>query len=160
MVAKRLGRVSPVTASRARLAVGLAAAVLALVGCGGGRASDAADAAKIKRTVQRALAALADGNGPAFCALASAGARAELARTAPGAGCAGVVRRISRQLSDRVKLGLRHARVGKVSVSGSRATIRAGEITSTRGTLKGFLQASAAPTQLIRQADGGWRIAG
>lgn len=148
------------TASRARLAGVLVVAVLVLVGCGGGRAADAGDAANVKRTVQRALTALADGNGPAFCALATAGAQAELARTTPGASCAGVVRRISRQLSDRVKLGLRYARVGKVSLSGDRATIRAGDITSTRGTVKGFLQASAAPTQLIRQADGSWKIAG
>jgi hypothetical protein len=160
MVAKRLGRVSPVTATRARLAAVLVVAVLVLVGCGGGRATDAADVAKVKATVQRALMALADGKGPAFCALATAGARAELARTTPGAGCAGVVRRISRELSDRVKLGLRNARVGKVSISRDRATIRAGEITSTRGTLKGFLQASAAPTQLIRQPNGSWEIAG
>jgi hypothetical protein len=151
-----------VTATRARLAGVLAAAVLVPVGCGGGRAADAdaANVAKVKRTVQRALTALADGNGPAFCALATTGARAELARTTPGASCAGVVRRISHQLSDRIKLGLRFARVGKASLSGDKATIRAGDISSTRGTVKGFLQASAAPTELIRQPDGSWKIAG
>jgi hypothetical protein len=147
-----------VTATRARLAVVLAIAVLVLAGCGGGGAD--ADAAKVKGTVQRALTALADGNGRAFCALASAAAQAELARTTPGASCAGVVRRISHQLSDQVKLGLRHARVGKVSLSGDHASIRAGDITSTRGTVKGFLQASAAPTRLARQTNGSWKIAG
>jgi hypothetical protein len=145
-----------VTATRARLAGVLAVTVLVLAGCGGG----GADTAKVKRTVQRALTALADGNGPAFCALATTGAQAELARTTPGASCAGVVRRISRQLSDKVKLGLRHARIGKVSLSDDHASIRAGEITSTRGTVKGFLQPTAAPTRLIRQSDGTWKIAG
>jgi hypothetical protein len=158
MVPKRLGRVWRVTATRPRLAGVLAVAVLGLAGCGGGGAN--ADAAKVKQTVQRALAALADGNGPAFCALATAGAQAELARTTPGAGCADVVRRISRELSDQVKLGLRSARVGRVSLSGDHASIRAGDITSTRGSLKGFLQASAAPTKLTRQSNGSWMIAG
>jgi hypothetical protein len=138
------------------LAGALAVTVFVLAGCGGG----GADTAKVKRTVQRALTALADGNGPAFCALATTGAQAELARTTPGASCAGVVRRISHQLSDTVRLGLRHARIGKVSLSGDHASIRAGDITSTRGTIKGFLQASAAPTRLIRQSDGSWKIAG
>jgi hypothetical protein len=156
MVPKRLGRVPRVTATRARLAGVLAAAVLVLAGCGGA----GADAAKVKRTVQRALAALADGNGPAFCALGTPGAQAELARTTPGASCADVVRRISDQLSDRVRLGLRYARVGKVSLSGDHASIRGGDITSTRGAIKGFLQASAAPTKLTRQPDGSWKIAG
>jgi hypothetical protein len=146
-----------VTATRARLAGVLVVAVLMAVGCGG---AGAGDTGKVRRTVERALTALADGNGSAFCVLATAGARAELTRSTPGATCAGVVRRISRQLSARVKLGLRHARVGKVSLSGDRATIRAGEITSPRGEVKGFLQASAAPTQLIRQPDGSWKIAG
>lgn len=145
------------TATRARLAVVLVVAVLVLAGCGGG---SGADAAQVKRTVQRALTALANGNGRAFCALATTGAQAELARTTPGASCAGVVRRIGDQLSNQVKLGLRHARVGKVSLSGDHASIRAGDITSTRGTVKGFLQASAAPTKLIRQSDGSWKIAG
>ena len=148
------------TATRARLAGALAAAALGLAGCGGGGGGGGADAAKVKLAVQRALAALADGNGPAFCALATTGAQAELARTTPGASCADVVRRISNQLSGQVRLGLRNARVGKVSLSGAHASIRAGDITSTRGTVKGFLQASAAPTKLTRQSDGSWKIAG
>jgi hypothetical protein len=93
-------------------------------------------------------------------ALATTGAQAELARTTPGASCADVVRRISNQLSDQVRLGLRHARVGKVTLAGGHASIRAGDITATQGTVKGFLQASAAPTKLTRQSDGSWKIAG
>jgi hypothetical protein len=137
-------------------ALGLAVSV-AVAGCGGG---GGADAAKVKQTVRRALTALADGNGPAFCALATAGAQAELARTTPGAGCPQVVRRISHQLSPKVKLGLRNARVGTVTVNGDHASIRDGDITSTRGTLKGFLQASAPPTRLSRQSSGTWKISG
>lgn len=139
-------------------ALGLAVAA-AVAGCGGG-GGRGADAAKVKQTVRRALTALADGNGPAFCALATAGARAELARTTPGATCPDVVTRISHQLSPAVKVGLRHARVGMVTVNGDHASIRDGNITSTRGTLKGFLQASAPPTKLTRQSNGTWKIAG
>jgi len=106
-----------VISRRLRLTGALGAAVLAVAatGCGGG---GGADAAKVKQTVQRALTALADGNGPAFCALATAGAQAELARTTPGASCPDVVTRISRQLSPKVKLALRHARVGTVTITG------------------------------------------
>jgi hypothetical protein len=139
-------------------ALGLAVAVsVAAAGCGGG---GRADAAKVKQTVRRALTALADGNGPAFCALATAGAQAELARTTPGAGCPQVVRRISHQLSPKVKLALRNARVGTVTIKDDQASIRDGDITSTRGTLKGFLQASAPPTRLTRQSSGTWKISG
>lgn len=137
-------------------ALGAAALAAAATGCGGG----GADAAKVKRTVEQALSALADGNGPAFCALATAGAQAELARTTPGASCPDVVTRISRQLSPAVKLGLRHARVGSVTITGDRASILDGSITSTQGRLTGFLQASAPPTKLARQPDGTWKIAG
>jgi hypothetical protein len=152
-----------VISARVRLARTLGpaavAVVVAVAGCGGG-GGGRADAAKVKQTVRRALAALADGNGRAFCVLATAGARAELARTTPGASCPQVVRRISNQLSPAVKLGLRNARVGPVTIDGDRASIRAGNITSTQGTLKGFLQASAPPTRLSRQSDGTWKIAG
>ena len=139
-------------------ALGLVVAA-AVAGCGGG-GGGGADAAKVKQTVRQALTALADGNGPAFCALATAGAQAELARTTPGARCPQVVRTITHQLSPQVKLGLRHARVGTVTINGDHASIRDGNITSTRGTLKGFLQASAPPTKLTRQSDGTWKIAG
>jgi hypothetical protein len=143
-------------------ALGLAVAVsvsVAVAGCGGG-GGGGADAASVKQTVRRALTALADGDGPAFCALATAGAQAELARTTPGAGCPQVVRRISHQLSPKVKLALRNARVGTVTIKDDQASIRDGDITSTRGTLKGFLQASAPPTRLTRQSSGTWKISG
>ena len=135
------------------------AVMIAVAGCGGG-GSRRADAVKVKETVGQALAALANGNGRAFCGLATAGARAELARTTPGASCPQVVRRISDQLSPAVRLGLRHALVGTVTIHGDRASIRPGDITSTRGALKGFLQASAPPTRLSRQSNGTWKIAG
>lgn len=146
--------------ARVRLAGTLGTVALAVAGAGCGGGSGGADAAKVKQTVRQALTALASGNGPAFCALATAGAQAELARTTPGASCRQVVTRISNQLSPAVKLGLRHARVGKVTIDGDHASIRAGNITSTQGTLEGFLQASAPPTRLTRQADGTWKIAG
>jgi hypothetical protein len=153
-------RVLGVISRRVRLAGALVVALaVTVVGCGGGGGARA-DAAKVKQTVRRALTALADGNGRAFCALATAGAQAELARTIPGARCPQVVRTISHQLSPRVKLGLRHASVGTVTINGDHASIRDGDITSTQGKLKGFLQASAPPTKLTRQANGTWKIAG
>jgi hypothetical protein len=132
---------------------------VSVAGCGGGGGTGA-DAAKVKQTVRRALTALADGNGPGFCALATAGAQAELASTTPGGTCPQVVRTISHQLSPQVKLGLRHARVGTVTINGDHASIRDGDITSTQGRLKGFLQASGPPTKLTRQANGTWKISG
>jgi hypothetical protein len=149
-----------VISRRLRLTGALSAAALTAAGCGGGGGGGAADAAKVKATVEQALTALADGKGPAFCALATAGAQAEFARTTPGASCPDVVTRISRQLSPKVKLALRHARVGTVTITGDRASIRDGSITSTQGTLTGFLQASAPPTKLARQSNGTWKIAG
>jgi hypothetical protein len=148
-----------VISRRLRLTGALGAAVLAMLatGCGGG---DSADTTQVKQTVQRALTALADGNGRVFCALATPGAQAELARTTPGASCPDVVIRISHQLSPKVKLGLRHAQVGTVTISGDSASIRDGSITSTEGKLTGFLQASAPPTKLARQSDGTWKISG
>jgi hypothetical protein len=157
MVANRLVRVLIVISPRVALAGSLGIGVLAIAGCGGGSGTDAA---KVKQTIRRALTALADGNGPGFCALATPGAQAELARTTPGANCPQVVVRINHQLSPQVKLGLRNARVGTVTVSGDHASIRNGSITSTRGRLKGFLRASGPPTRLIRQPDGSWKIAG
>jgi hypothetical protein len=157
MVANGLVRVPLVISPRAALAGMLGAAVLGVIGCGAG---GNADAAKVKQTVRQALAALADGNGAVFCSLATLAAQAELTRTTPGATCPQVVDGISRRLSPEVRLGLRHARVGTVTVAGGHASIRAGEITATRGSLVGFLQSSAPPTKFARQSDGSWRISG
>ena len=146
---------------RVRVAGTLGTTALAVVAVGcGGHGNTEADAAKVKQTIRRALSALADGDGPGFCALATAGAQAELASTTPGARCPQVVRTISQQLSPQVKLGLRHARVGPVTINGDHASIRDGDITSTQGRLKGFLQPSAPPTSLTRQSNGTWKISG
>ncbi len=157
MVANGLVRVRPVISPRAALAGALGTAVLGVAGCGGGGNPDAA---KVRQTVRQALAALADGNGAAFCSLATLAAQAELTRATPGATCPQVVDAISRRLSAEVRLGLRHARVGTVTITGDHASIRAGEITATRGSLAGFLRSSAPPTKLARQPDGSWRISG
>jgi hypothetical protein len=149
--------VKPPAARRATPLAALAGA-LALAACGGGGGHGASDAAKVKQTVQKALAALANHDGAGFCALTTKAAEDELAKTSPGATCTQVVGRISDQLSDDVRVGLRHAQIGKVTFHGDRASIRAGQITATQGTLKGFLQASAPPTNLARQSDGTWKI--
>jgi hypothetical protein len=145
------------------VAGGLAAAACAaaLCGCGGGGGSGGvSEATKVKQTVEKALTALANHDGAGFCALSTKGAQAELAKTTPGSTCSQVVDRISNQLAPQVRVGLRNARVGTVTLHGDQASIRAAQITSTRGSLKGFLQASAPPTKLARQSDGSWKIAG
>jgi hypothetical protein len=157
MVANGLVRVRLVISPRAALAGALGTAVLGVAGCGAGAN---ADAAKVRQTVGQALAALADGNGAAFCSLATLAAQAELTRTSPGATCPQVVDGISRRLSSEVRLGLRHARVGTVTIAGGHASIRAAEITATRGSLVGFLRSPAPPTKLTRQPDGSWKISG
>ncbi|MGI8712940.1 MAG: hypothetical protein ACR2NR_07120 [Solirubrobacteraceae bacterium] len=144
------------TSTRVRLAAALCVAALTVAGCG----SAGAASVQVKQTVRRALAALADGDGAGFCALATPSGQSLLAETQPGATCDSVVDRISRELSPSVKLGLLHAQVAKVTVAGNRATVRAADIGSSRGTVKGFLQASAPPTNLTRQADGSWKISG
>jgi hypothetical protein len=150
--------------ARARLAgapgVPLVAVVAVLValgatGCGG---SDPHAIVHVKQTVRAALAAVAAGNGPAFCDLATPHVQATLAATDPGSSCADVVDRLGDQLSAEVKLGMSTAVVHDVVVLGDRATVHAADISSTQGVLSGFLEPQAPPTTLTRQRDGQWKI--
>jgi hypothetical protein len=131
---------------------------LTAVGCGSGTSPAVRDAAQVKRTVQQALADLANGNGTAFCALATGPGRAKLARTLHGYSCAGVVDLVGGHLSTDTRTGLLHAKVTHVTVRGRTATVLAADITSTAGSLKGFLNDGGKPTTLVKQADGSWKI--
>ena len=52
------------------------------------------------------------------------------------------------------------ALIGSATVDGGSATVSNADITSTQGTLSGFLGPSSAPTVLTKQPDGSWMIAG
>jgi hypothetical protein len=145
-----------VTAIRRRLAAALSVAVV-VTGCGGGGGSS--DSAKVKQTVKSAFTALATGNGSGFCALATAAGQATLAKTLPGSTCAKVVTLVSEHLSAQQKTGLRNAQVNKVTISGDHATVKNSDISTSKGTLKGFLTAGA-PTMLTKGSDGSWKLSG
>lgn len=137
----------------AAVGVGLAAAA-----CGGGTSAAARDAAQVKRTVQQALADLANGDGSGFCALATRAGRAKLAGTLHGYSCAGIVDLVGGHLSASTRTGLLHAKVTRVTVHGRTAMVLAADITSTEGSLTGFLNDGGKPTTLVKQADGSWKI--
>ena len=138
-----------------------AVVVLTVGGCGGGGGPDRrTDVAHVKQVVRRALADLAAGDGAGFCALSTPAGRAELGRALPGATCAELVARVSRQLPAVVRTGLAHAEIRKVTIAGGRAAVADADIVATRGTLTGFLSAQRTPTTLTRQSDGSWKIAG
>ncbi len=131
-------------------------ASLVLAACGGG----ASDATNVRQTVARALRALATGDGATLCSLATRAGQASLAGAVPGASCAKVVQLVGAHLSPSLKSALSHVRIGKVTIHGTHADVPNTSITSTRGSLKGFLDAGSEPTLLARQADGSWKITG
>jgi hypothetical protein len=153
-----LGRVTLNVITR-RLSLTAAVSLSAIAaGCGGGSGAVPAETTTVKQTVLTALADLARGDGPAFCALATPAGRAKLARTLPGYSCAKLVAYIGGNLSPGAKQGLLHARVQRVTISGDNARVRSVDITATQGSLKGVLNDGGKPTTLIRQSDGSWKI--
>jgi hypothetical protein len=160
-----------VTVTRPRLAIALSVAAVA-AGCGGGggaartsvtrsatgpaRAGSATD--RVRQTIHTAFVDLAHGDGARFCSLATRAGQSTLARSLPGYTCRNVISSISANLSPAQKTGLLHAVVGAVTISGVHATVSNAAITTTQGTLTGFLTASGAPTTLTRQPDGSWKI--
>ncbi|HEY5429650.1 MAG TPA: hypothetical protein VIK04_11080 [Solirubrobacteraceae bacterium] len=143
-----------------RLPVALVASLgVIATGCGGSGDARATAVAQIKRTVATALADLAHGDGRAFCALATRAGQAKLAGTLHGYTCPTLVELVAGHLSPATRAGLAHAEVARLTIDGSKATVRAADITATEGTLKGFLDDGGKPTTLIRQRDGRWKIA-
>jgi hypothetical protein len=140
-----------------RLAAALSVAAI-VTGCGGG-GGGSSDTAKVKQTVKSAFTALATGNGASFCSLATASGQATLAKTLPGSTCAKVVTLVSEHLSAEQKTGLRNAQVNKVTISGDHATVKNSDISTSKGTLKGFLS-PGAPTMLTKGSDGTWKLSG
>ncbi len=134
----------------------LAAAVVALSGAGCGSSSDVV---QIRQTVARALHAIGSGDGAGFCSLATRVGQAKLARTVPGSTCAQVVQLVGEHLSPVQKSGLQSVKVGQVMIKGDQASVTASAITSSRGTLEGFLQKGSSAT-LLTKSGGTWKISG
>jgi hypothetical protein len=139
-------------------ALAVSAASLMLASCGG--TSSSSDAPQVQRTVTRVLHALGRGDGATVCSLATKAGQAVLAKAVPNSTCIQVVDLVSAHLSPAQKAGLESAKVGKVTINGSHATVPDQAITSSKGSLTGFLDAGNAPTQLTKQSDGTWKISG
>jgi hypothetical protein len=150
--------VQSVTGPRTTVAALLAGAAL-IAGCGSS-SSGSSDATHIKQTITTAFSDLASGNGAGFCGLATTAGQQTLAKALPGATCAKVVTLVSQHLSAQQKAGLQHATVKNVTVKGNTATIKNADITTSQGTLKGFLSTSGQPTMLTKQSDGTWKLSG
>jgi hypothetical protein len=131
---------------------------LIAAGCGGG-GGGGSDSAKVTKVVETAFHDVAAGNGTGFCSLATRAGQATLAKTLPGYTCAKVVNLVSQHLSSAQKAGLMHAQVKRASVKGSAATVSDADVSTTQGTLKGFLDGKT-PTRLSKQSDGSWKISG
>ncbi|MEO8968968.1 MAG: hypothetical protein ABI355_15100 [Solirubrobacteraceae bacterium] len=134
---------------------------LLLAACGGtGGGQVSADGSHAAQTLTRAFHALATGDGATICGLATPAGQRSLAAAVPGASCAKVIRLVSAHLTTAQRAALDSVRVKNVSVSGGEATIRATDIVSRHGSLRGFLSAKSAPTRLHKQSDGSWKIEG
>jgi hypothetical protein len=130
-----------------------------VVGCGGG-AGVGGDRAKIEQTLQRDFTAIANGDGGTACALATPSGQAKLEKAVPGASCEQIVSLVAQRLPQRIKHALRTAQIKQVTIKGDTATVQDADITSTRGSFRGFLHPGSAPGVLKRQPDGTWKIAG
>jgi hypothetical protein len=127
-------------------------------GCGG--VDTSGDAAKIRQTVTQELGDLARGDGPGACALATPTGQTELASGSPHKTCSEAITLVSQNLAPEVKQGLLSVKVNKVTISGGSATVSNADITSTQGSVSSFLDPASAPTVLVKQPDGSWKIAG
>jgi len=130
---------------------------LMLAACGAGSSADGSHAAQ---TLTRAFHALATGDGATICALATPAGQRSLASAVPGSSCAKVIKLVSAHLTSAQKAALGSVHIKNVSVTGRVATIRARDIVSRQGSLRGFLSAKSAPTRLRKQSDGTWKIEG
>ena len=130
---------------------------LMLAACG---AAGSADGSHAAQALTRAFHALGTGDGATICALATPAGQRSLASAVPGASCAKVISLVSAHLTPAQKAALGSVHIRHVSVNGREATIRARDIVSSHGSLRGFLSPRSAPTRLRRQSDGSWKIEG
>ncbi len=131
-----------------------------VAGCGGGGAAPrGGGAAQVKSVLKRAFADLANGDGTDFCSLTTPDGRAKLAADLPSYTCARIVALVAQRLPAAVKTGLRHVEIRAVTVDGGQAVVRDADVTASRGSLAGVVDAGSA-THLTRQANGSWKISG
>ncbi|HEY3727266.1 MAG TPA: hypothetical protein VGL51_08845 [Solirubrobacteraceae bacterium] len=129
---------------------------LTIVGCGSGGSGDTG---QVQQTLTKVLHALGSGDGATVCSLATKAGQNALANAGHST-CQQVVKLVSDHLSPAQKTALENAKVGKVTIDGKHATVSDSAITTSKGSLKGFLQTGSAPTQLTKQSDGTWKISG
>lgn len=140
------------------LLAALAVSVL-IAGCGGG-GSSGNDASKVEQTVTTAFHALAAGDGATLCGLATPAGQRTLASALPHSNCANVIKLVSLHLTAAEKAALQSVKIKKVTINGDHATVSDADLTSSRGSLKGFIRSGSAPTRLTRQSDGSWKLSG
>ena len=142
------------------LVAGLAGVALAACGAGSHHSPADPQSAAVRQTMHRALVALADGHGRAFCRLVSTRMRAALAHATHGASCPRVVTLVATRLDAGQKQALRQVSVGAVTVAGRGATVPNDSVSSAGGPLRTFLGARRGATLLTRQSSGRWQISG
>ncbi|MGI9184996.1 MAG: hypothetical protein ACR2GZ_08530 [Solirubrobacteraceae bacterium] len=130
-----------------------------LAGCGA-KSGSTPDAAHAANTLTRAFHALGTGDGGTVCSLATVGGQKTLAAAVPNSTCPKVVALVSAHLTPKQKAALGSVQVTNITVKGNLAIVRAKDISSTRGSFKGFLDPKSSPTRLSKQADGTWKISG
>jgi hypothetical protein len=135
------------------------AAGVAAAGCGAA-STDGASALRVKQTVRTALGDLAAGDGRGFCSLVTRAERDRLATAFASRSCPAAIHAVGSGLTPAHRTALRHADVKTVTITGAAATVRAADITTTSGSMKGFLSDDGKPTSLVRRADGSWMISG
>jgi hypothetical protein len=131
-------------------------AVALLAGCGGSSHSgNSADVAKVKQTITRALAALADGDGATACSLATPTGQATLEKLVGASSCQAAIDSLAGQLPASIKAGLKNVTVKKVSITGTTASVKNSDITAPQANIGAL---PLPPTTLVKQSDGSWKL--
>jgi hypothetical protein len=142
-----------VRAARVGAVGGLLVAVL-VGACG----SSTNDAATVRRTVERQLAAVANTNGAVACGLATRTGQASLAKAVPGLTCERAISVVSHNLPFGLKAALRAAKIKNVNVSGENATVRYTVPASEQGDLTGSSVPASTLMTLRKQQNGIWKV--
>ena len=67
---------------------------------------------------------------------------------------------MSAHLSSAAEAALQSAKVGKVTIDGSHASVSDSRHHQLQGLAQGLPDAGSAPTKLTKQSDGSWKISG
>jgi len=135
----------------------LALAAGLLASCGGSShpAANSADVAKVKQTITRALAAVADGDGATACSLATPTGQATLEKLLGSSSCQAAIASLASSLPPNMKAALKNAQVKKVSISGNTANVNNNDITAPQANIGDL---PLPPTVLVKQPDGSWKL--